>query len=91
MTAIKRRNQNAVAVQILKVCKEGASKTRVIYKANLNSATGKEYLNNLTKDGLIEVIPDGSRFIYRTTSKGKELQQMLGQFQNIMDQLYSNT
>ncbi len=39
---------------------------------------------------IIEAIPDGSRFIYKTTSKGRELREKLGQFKNMMDHLYSN-
>ncbi|MFB3764871.1 MAG: winged helix-turn-helix domain-containing protein [Methanotrichaceae archaeon] len=84
-----KRNADVVTVQILKICRDGANKTRVIYQANLNSVTGAEYLNNLTKSGFIEAIPDGSRFIYRTTSRGYELQEKLGQFQSMMEDLYS--
>ena len=89
MTKIKRRNHNMVAAQILKVCRGGASKAKVVYEANLNSAIGTQYLNHLAKSGLIETISDGSRFIYKTTPKGLELQEKLGQFQSIMDKLYS--
>lgn len=86
-----KRNLNIVTAQILEICIEGANKTRVVYQANLNSAKGAQYLDNLTKSGLVEVIPDGARFIYRTTSKGKELQEKLEQFKSMMENLYSNT
>ncbi len=85
----RRRNTNMVTTQILKVCKEGASKTRVIYQANLNSIIGTQYLDYLMKNGFIEAIPDGARFIYRTTAKGQDLQEKLGQYQSIMDHLQS--
>ena len=85
-----KRNLNLVTAQILEICAEGANKTRVIYQANLNSVTGTQYLENLTKNGLIEAIPDGSRFVYKTTPKGRELQEKLGQFKNMMEHLYSN-
>lgn len=78
-----------VTTQILKVCKDGASKTRVIYQANLNSIIGTHYLDDLTKNGFIEAIPEGSRFIYKTTRKGLDLQEKIGQYQNIMEHLYS--
>jgi len=84
-----KRNPNVVAAQILEICTEGAGKTRVVYKANLNSSTGAQYLDNLMKNGFIEAIPDGSRFIYKTTSKGRELRERLEQFKGMMDQLYS--
>lgn len=83
-----KRNLNVVTAQILEICSEGAGKTRVIYQANLNSTTGKEYLNNLMRNGFIEAIPEGSRVIYRTTSKGKELQEKLEQFKSMMEHLY---
>ncbi len=87
---MSRRSHNVVTSQILNVCRNGASKTRVVYKVNLNSAIGTQYLNDLLESSLIEAIPDGSRFIYKTTSKGLELQEKLGQFQCLMDQLESD-
>ena len=85
-----KRDLNLVTAQILEICSEGAGKTRVIYQANLNSTAGKQYLDSLTKNGHIEAIPDGLRFIYKTTPKGRELQEKLGQFRSIMDQLHSH-
>lgn len=85
-----KRNPNFVTAQILEVCTDGANKTRVIYQANLNSTTGTQYLDNLAKNGFIEAIPDGSRFVYKTTPKGHELKERLGQFKSMMEHLYSN-
>ncbi len=85
-----RRNLNLVTAQILEICAEGVNKTRVIYQANLNSTIGTKYLDDLTKNGLIEAIPDGCRFIYKTTSKGQELRRMLGQYNSIAEHLYSS-
>ena len=85
-----KRNPNAVITQILEICSDGANKTRVVYQANLNSVIGNRYLDTLTKNGLIEAIPDGCRFIYKTTPMGKELLERLGQFQGMMDELYSH-
>ncbi len=84
-----KRNLNVVTAQILEICADGAGKTRVVYQANLNSATGTQYLNSLAKNGFIEAIPDGSRYIYKTTPKGKDLQLKLDQFKNMMEHLYS--
>ena len=86
----RRRNTNVVTTQILKICAKGASKTRVIYQANLNSVIGTQYLDNLMKSGLIEAIPNGSRITYKTTPKGLDLQEKLGQYQGLMDRLYSS-
>ena len=85
-----KRNPNVVTAQILEICADGANKTKVVYQANLNSVIGAQYLDNLTKNGFIEAIPDGSRFVYKTTPKGRELQERLGQFKSMMDRLYSH-
>lgn len=84
-----KRDQNLVTAQILEICADGANKTRVIYQANLNSMIGTQYLNNLAKNGFVQAIPDGSRFIYKTTPKGQVLKERLGEYQTMMDQLYS--
>ncbi len=84
-----KRNPNAVTAQILEICADGAGKTRIIYQANLNATTGKHHLENLIRNGYIEAIPNGSRTIYKTTSKGKELQEKLVQIKSMMEYLYS--
>jgi len=86
-----KRNPNVVTAQILGICSDGASKTRVIYQANVNATTGAQYLDNLIKDGYIETIQKGSRLIYKTTPKGMELQDKLAQIKSMMDHLYSRT
>lgn len=85
-----KRNLNVVTAQILEICTEGAGKTRVVYQANLNSTTGTQYLNDLTQRGYIEAIPEGSRYIYKTTPKGMELREKLDQFKSMMENLYSH-
>jgi len=40
-------------------------------------------------NGLIEAIPNGSKITYKTTSKGVDLQEKLGQYQSTMDRLCS--
>lgn len=86
-----KRNLNVVTAQILEICSSGAGKTRVVYQANLNSTKGTQYLNYLTKNGFVEAIPEGSRYIYKTTPKGQELHEKLNQFKSMMENLYSHT
>ena len=85
----KRRTNDLIASQILKVCANGASKTCIVYQANLNSASAKPYLNNLLNNGFVEVVPEGSRIIYKTTPKGLELIDKFKQFHNEVDKLYA--
>ena len=86
----RKRNPNVVTAQILEICADGASKTRVVYQANLNAITGRQRLEDLVRNGFIEAIPDGSRFIYKTTAKGLELKERLVQFRSMMDRLYES-
>jgi predicted transcriptional regulator len=67
-----RRSRHTIILQILTLCKNGASKTRIVYQGNLNFKTGNFYINILMKNGLIN-IEDGSPQKYQTTSKGVNL------------------
>ena len=86
---LKRRSPNLITSKILEICVSGASKTRVVYKANLNSSIGRQYLDNMVKSGLLEAIPDGARFIYKTTPKGLGLKERLVQYSNVINDLYA--
>ena len=72
--------------EALKICAKGASKTRIVYQANLNFKIINFYLDLLTKNGLIkvknELIP-----IYETTPNGLCL---LDNFKRIQNELYPN-
>jgi predicted transcriptional regulator len=85
----RRRTSDLIALQILKVCVDGASKTRIVYQTNLNSASAKPYIEHLIDKGFMEVIPVGSRVIYKTTPKGMELAKKFNQFHSEMDKLYA--
>ena len=84
----KRRTSDLITSQILKVCVNGASKTRIVYQANLNSESAKPYLDNLINSGFMEVVPEGSKFIYKTTPKGLEMKKKFMQLHSEMDKLY---
>jgi predicted transcriptional regulator len=60
---------------ILSMCENGARKTHVMYKSNLNSKQINEYLNFLLDYGMLEMIqehPNSKRYIYKTSSLGKK-------------------
>ena len=67
-----KRTHEEIIAQILNVCKEAASKTRVVYQANLNFRTVNGYLETLIRNKLIEVRP-GKNVLYETTQKGAKL------------------
>lgn len=85
----KRRTNDIIASEILKLCMNGASKTRIVYQANLNSASAKPYIEHLITNGLVEQIPVGSKIVYKTTPKGAELTRVFNQFHSEMDKLFA--
>lgn len=85
----RRRTSDLITSQILKLCVDGASKTRIVYQTNLNSTSAKPYIDHLINNGFMEAIPVGSRVIYKTTHKGQELTKKFNQFHSEMDKLYA--
>ena len=76
----KRRGSLEVFRDILTVALDGASCTRIVYRANLTFPRFKKYSACLVAKGLLTF--DGNcgtncRGIYRTTEKGEELLQLL--------------
>jgi predicted transcriptional regulator len=80
-----KRSRDIIMSQILEICAIGASKTKIVYQANLNFRTINPYLELLTKNGLIEVRREKT-LIYETTPKGLGL---LNNFKLIQDELSS--
>ncbi len=60
------RNNMDITAELLYVAKNGARKTHLVYKANLNFVLIKKYLVRLTENGLLESVDE--RFY--TTDKG---------------------
>jgi predicted transcriptional regulator len=85
----KRRTNDLIVSQILKLCVHGASKTRIVYQANLNFMTVMPYLDNLIKNRCIEAVPEGSRIVYKTTQKGLDLKERFERFQSEIGELYA--
>lgn len=67
-----KRSKQEIIAQILDVCLERASKTKIVYQANLNFRTVNPYLDILIKNNLIEV-GNGEQKLYKTTQKGGDL------------------
>ena len=81
-----KRSRDMIISQILDICINGASKTKIVYQANLNFRTINPYIELLTKNGLINAKKEQT-VIYKTTSKGLNL---LDNFKQIQSEL-SNT
>ena len=71
-----KRSRQEIMLVILDLCAgDGAIKTRIVYKCNLNSRTARGHLDELEKAGLIEAIRQPQHttkkgVIYRTTQRG---------------------
>jgi len=74
-----RRSRTQVIIDILTEASEGANKTKIMYRANLNFLRFKRYLSELLVRGLIaEVNNLGSdKVMYRITDEGKALLEVL--------------
>ncbi len=67
-----KRSRHKIISEILDICKVGASKTRIVYQANLNFRTVNPYIDMLIKNDLVE-INHGNTILYKTTEKGINL------------------
>ena len=75
---MKYRSRTDIVAQILEAANEsdGATKTKIMYKAYLSYAQLKEYLAVLVESGLLQVVENGSttsnnnQTYYRTAEKG---------------------
>jgi predicted transcriptional regulator len=73
-----KRSRNEIISQILEICKNGASKTKIVYQANLNFNSVNPYLDLLIKNDLIRV-NEGRAILYETTPKGIRLMETIKQ------------
>jgi predicted transcriptional regulator len=67
-----KRSRQEIISQILEICMNGASKTKIVYQANLNFKTVNPYLDLLIKNEMIQV-NEGRAILYETTPKGIKL------------------
>ena len=64
-----KRSDIEISAAILQVARNGAKKSHIVYKANLNFKIGKKYLDRLITSGLLQG-PNGEDKVFRTTEKG---------------------
>ena len=66
-----RRGRFEIIGEILSLATDGANKTSIVYRANLNFNVVNRYLQLLVQEGLIS-FTEGSTRKYKTTEKGLE-------------------
>ena len=78
-----KRSDIEISAAILQVARNGAKKSHIVYKANLNFKIGKKYLDRLINSGLL-MGPNGDGRFFRTTEKGVDY---IKYFQGLKDYL----
>jgi predicted transcriptional regulator len=78
-----KRSDIEISAAILQVAKNGAKKSHIVYKANLNFKIGKKYLDRLIHSGLLKG-PTEKNKLFRTTEKGVDY---INYFQGLKDYL----
>ncbi len=76
-----KRDKLEIIKSILLICKDGAKKTEIVYKANLNFKNAEVYLEKLIDLGMI--MKEGK--LFKITSKGSELLSNLQSASAFMD------
>jgi predicted transcriptional regulator len=76
-----RRNKLEILGSILNICKDGSSKTRIVYQVNLNFKNAGLYLDWLIKRGYLVK----KERIYNTTPKGQKLSDNLNYVNSIIN------
>nr|WP_048815434.1 winged helix-turn-helix domain-containing protein [Methanosalsum zhilinae] len=77
-----RRSRTDIVLDILNIASNGATKTKIVYGANLNSSIAKKYINDLKDKGLIEQRSN----IFVMTEKGKEYRDLTKELLTYWDQ-----
>lgn len=72
MKKMTKRSKQEIIAQILEVCLEKSSKTRIVYQVNLNFRTINPYLQLLIKNELLDLL-EGEQKLYKTTARGESL------------------
>jgi len=82
----KRRGKIEVIASILEAAKYQISKTRLVYKANLNFALLNKYLSFLIRADLIREIRKNSSIFYETTEKGRYFLNRYRQLRSLLEE-----
>ena len=83
-----KRSKEAIITKVLEICIDGASKTAIVYQANLNFHTVATYINLLIGKGLLEEV-DSRPITYKTTSNGIKLMEELESIRRKIPEIYS--
>ena len=78
-----KRSKHDIFSKILEICVEGASKTRIVYQANLNFRTVNPYLQILIENNLLEASQDNHKS-YKTTNEGVNIYEKISKINSML-------
>ncbi|OPY55233.1 MAG: hypothetical protein A4E49_00534 [Methanosaeta sp. PtaU1.Bin112] len=78
-----KRSKHEIFSKILEICLNGASKTKIVYQANLNFRTVNPYLDILIKNNLLEASKD-NHILYKTTREGANMQETISKVNDML-------
>jgi predicted transcriptional regulator len=79
-----RRDRKDIIADILSVTLEGACKTEIVYKTNLNFNHAGKYISYLVGKGLLGKV-SGRKTRYKTTEKGIKLLEKLRAIKKLIE------
>lgn len=85
----RRRSREEVLGEIIRAASKGTIKTRIMYKAALNSRQLKRYLQMLMKQGLISYNEESK--LYTATEMGNLYLERLDEFLRAKNQLFNQS
>lgn len=78
-----KRSKHEIFSKILEICIDGASKTRIVYQANLNFRTVNSYLQILIKNNLLEASQEDHK-LYKTTAEGVNMYEKISKVSSML-------
>jgi predicted transcriptional regulator len=82
----RRRDQLLIMTEIVGIALKGASKTQIMYRANLSFSQLKRYLALLSNHSLLEKSAYDRRVIYKATPKGVEFMERQQQIIDLINE-----
>lgn len=79
---MKYRSRTDIVALILEAAQDGASKTKIMYKAFLSYTQLKEYINILLENSLLEYYPEEE--IFRINEKGRRFLELYAQISELI-------
>jgi len=91
LSSHSRRDATRVIYEILLLATDGASKTRILFKANLSHKLVERYSIFLVKKGLLRLESDNQTDMYVLTDRGIRLLGLLREVEKELEDFYATS